>query len=118
MFYTIPLEALLLGQQHNEQLAYRLRLRAAHLLGLKSSARSRIRDRVKQLYGLRSKIVHCGRTEISQTDLDELRIIVQSCIIRLLSGPIFNKFSGDAEIEAWFEDRIISGTDEAEAQPQ
>jgi hypothetical protein len=79
--YAIALEALLLGQKHHEQLGYKLRLRAAHVYGLNNSARATTRDRVNRLYSLRSKIVHSGRTELPQADLDELRLITQSCLI-------------------------------------
>ena len=109
IFYAIALEALLLGQKHHEHLSYKLRLRAAHLLGLKNSARSKICNRVSQLYSLRSKIVHSGSNKLSQSDLDELRIITQSCIIRLLSDPIFGDFSTEEDLEKWFEEMIIFG---------
>jgi hypothetical protein len=109
IFYAIALEALLLGQTHKEQLSYKLRLRVAHLLGLKNSSRSKIRDRVSKLYSIRSKIVHCGSNKLSQSDLEELRIITQSCIIRLLSDPIFKDFSKEEDLENWFEEKIVSG---------
>lgn len=112
-FYAIALEALLLGQGHHEQLSYKLRLRAAHLLGLKNSSRSNIRDRVCKLYSIRSKIVHCGSNKLSQSDLDELRIITQSCIIRLLSDPIFKGFSKEQDLENWFEEMIAFGPESA-----
>jgi hypothetical protein len=109
MFYAIALEALLLGQTHQEQLSYKLRLRAAHLIGLKNSSRSKIRDHVNKLYSIRSKIVHCGSNKLAQSDLQELRIITQSCIIRLLSDPIFKDFSKEEDLEHWFEEMIICG---------
>jgi hypothetical protein len=92
-----------------KQLSYKLRLRATHLLGFKKSSRSKIRDRVSKLCSIRSKIVHCGSNKLSQSDLEELRIITQSCIIRLLSGPIFRDFSKEEDLENWFEEMIIFG---------
>jgi hypothetical protein len=109
MFYSIALEALLLGQAHHEQLSYKLRLRAAHMLGLKNSSRAKIRNRVSQLYSIRSKIVHCGSNKLSQSDLEELRIVTQSCIVRLLSDPIFKDFSKEEDLENWFEEMVVFG---------
>jgi hypothetical protein len=113
IFYAIALESLLLGQHHHDQLTYKLRLRAAHLLGLKASARARIRDRVKRLYDLRSTIVHSGRTKVPRADLDELRIFAQSCIIRLLSDHTFTKCLTDDQLEDWFEDKVLCGPEGA-----
>lgn len=109
IFYAIALEGLLLGTEHKEQLAYKLRLRAAHLIGLKNSSRSNVRDRVSKLYSIRSKIVHCGSNKLAQSDLEDLRGLTQSCIIRLMSDPAFGSFSKEGDVENWFEERMMYG---------
>jgi len=108
-FYAIALEALLLDSNNREQLAYKMRLRAAHLfgLGLSDSERSKFRDRVNKLYTFRSDIVHSGKAKLSEADLIQIREITQTCIIRLLSDPIFKDISCENDLEKWFEDRMI-----------
>lgn len=109
LFYSIALEALLLGGSHDEQLSYRVRLRAAHLLGLNQAGRTRVRDLVNDLYGMRSKIVHTGKTQIPKADLSRLRIITQSAIIHLLSDDQFAGVATDKALEAWFEESLMRG---------
>jgi hypothetical protein len=109
LFYAIALEGLILGRKHHEQLAYKLRLRVAHLLGLTSKGRTTVRDRVRDMYNLRSKIAHTGRTEIPKSDLSFLQDITRSAILHLLIDDKLNKIVTDETLERWFEDRLITG---------
>jgi hypothetical protein len=113
LFYAIALETLLLGGKHHEQLAYKLRLRAAHLLGRNPDGRARTRDRVNHLYEMRSKMAHSGKMQVPEADLSLLRIITQSCIIHLLSADKFKDITTDKALEQWFENAVISGADES-----
>lgn len=117
LFYAIALESLLLGGKDDVQLSYKLRLRAAHLLGLNSKGRASIRDRVNRLYDLRSAMVHSGKTQIPEADLSSLRIITQSCIIHLLGTDKFKNIATDKVLEEWFENALMSGVDDAQALP-
>lgn len=54
---SICLEALL-GDKSSQELTYRLRLRAALLLGTTLAERQEIRQAVRNLYDLRSSVVH------------------------------------------------------------
>lgn len=66
----ICLEALL-GDENTQELSYRLRLRAALLLGKTLTERQHIRRAVRDLYDLRSKVVHGGarRAEDAPSDV-------------------------------------------------
>jgi hypothetical protein len=55
---AISLEAVLSDPNNKEELSYRLRLRAAWLLGTTLASRGRIRDLVRDLYKERSSVVH------------------------------------------------------------
>lgn len=111
LFYSIALEALLLGGARHEQLSFKLRLRAAHLLGLNQAGRTRVRDQVNWLYGMRSQIVHTGKAQIPKVDLSRLRMIIQSAIIHLLSDGQFDAIKTDKALEAWFEEALMRGPD-------
>lgn len=116
LFYAIALETLLLGSNRYEQLSYKLRLRAARLLGLNTQGRVSTRDSVNRLYILRSKMVHSGKTQIPRSDLSLLRIITQSCVIHLLSADMFKDIQTDDALEQWFECELMSGRDETKTE--
>jgi hypothetical protein len=66
---AICLEALL-GDGSNQELTYRLRLRAALLLGKNLNERREISHAVKNFYDLRSKTVHGGETSLDEVALN------------------------------------------------
>jgi len=83
----------------------------ALILGSSVDERLKIESRVKKLYGLRSKIVHSGKKDISQADYKTLLEIARSVIIKILTSDKLNsvdsvedlytilkkiKYSGDA----------------------
>lgn len=111
LFYSIALEALLLGGKHDEQLSYRLRLRAAHLLGSSVASRTFVRDKVNDLYTMRSKIVHTGNMQIPGVDLKQLRRLTCDAIIHLLTDSRFNAISTGRALDDWFEHALIGGPD-------
>jgi hypothetical protein len=67
LLYAIALETMLLPTQAQE-LGYRLRLRAAHVLGKTVAARKRIAADLAALYTVRSKIVHAGWYQVTDED--------------------------------------------------
>jgi hypothetical protein len=82
--YFTALEALLLFDSHTE-LSFRLNLYVALIAGnnIKGN-RIELFDKLKQLYEIRSKIVHTGVTEIDQGDLDFLKRTVINVIFKIL----------------------------------
>jgi hypothetical protein len=42
-----------------------------------------LKARVKQLYGIRSDVVHAGRTDVSEEDFDDLESITLSTLIAM-----------------------------------
>jgi hypothetical protein len=67
----ICLEALLGDEQGQGEINYKLQLRAAILLGKTLSERLEIRESVRKLYSLRSKVVH-GRKSKAKDKLSDM----------------------------------------------
>ena len=55
----------MLSDNEKDELQYRLALRVAHLLGDDAEARKTIVDQVKDLYKIRSQIVHSGKFRVT-----------------------------------------------------
>jgi hypothetical protein len=77
----ISMEALYLYDSENAELSYRLSLRAACLLGRDEGEKNYIRKLLKEVYDLRSKVVH-GRN-ITITGLDGNRIPTTDILAKL-----------------------------------
>ena len=74
LFFALALESLLLGGKNKDELRYRFALRLAHLLGSTKAEKSKIRDYAKKnLYDVRSVLVHTGKAQIPDSDLGALR---------------------------------------------
>lgn len=61
--YTIALEALLLKQNEQQELAYRFALRGARLLGDDETRRVEVHGLLRKTYQLRSEIAHGGQVQ-------------------------------------------------------
>jgi hypothetical protein len=108
LFFALALEALILGGKQRGGLQYRLALRVAHLLGSTKQEKSMIRDYVKQLYRLRSMLVHTGKAEIPDSDSGWLRTMTLQSILKLMSGETPSDISTDDALENWFEDTLMN----------
>jgi hypothetical protein len=106
LLYVIALESLMLADQTQGELSYRLRLRVARLLGRDGESRREIAKRVGDLYGIRSKIVHSGHYEVSDADLSLARLVVKNCIIALANDDSFWQFHTPQTFGSWMESRI------------
>ena len=87
--YAIALESITLGSQQDVELTYRLSLRTALLVGSRVDSRKMIRRQVRDLYNVRSRIVHSGHYEVSDADLNLIRMFSKTCILRVLSEEPF-----------------------------
>ncbi len=108
--YTISLEALLLESSAVGELKERLGWRVAHLIGKTPDARLRIRSRVGELYGLRSKTVHNGVVDISSEDVASARFYSLNCLARVLELEDLHGAESEKEFLDWF-DRTLAGED-------
>jgi len=102
---AIALESLILGRKDVE-LTNRLALSVTHLLGKWLVSRQKTMAQLKDLYGVRSMIVHSGKYEVDQQHLHMLREYVRRCFQRLLEHRPFINMRGANDLDDWLEARL------------
>lgn len=107
LLYAIALESIVLSDNDAIELTYRLRVRTAHLLADDIDSRRDLVTKLGELYGIRSKIVHSGQYQVTDTDLSLLRSITKSVLIRICTGSDFISMASAKELGKWFQDRIL-----------
>lgn len=110
--YAIALESIVLVDNENAELSYRLRIRIAHLITSNPKDRKEVVNTVKELYNLRSKIVHDGKYEITKLELDSMKYISIRCIQRLCVDPLFQNVTSPENFSDWLEDQILGNVSE------
>jgi hypothetical protein len=108
LLYAIALESLVLAENQKDELGYRLSIRVAHLLGDNVQHREDITKRIKELYEIRSKIVHSGFYQVTDADLGDMRKITKGCILRILKDKELFEIKSTVEFIKWFENRILN----------
>lgn len=108
LHYAIALECATLGRKDNVELTYRLSMRTALLVGNTPDDRLEIKKKVRDLYDIRSKIVHSGHYEVADSDLSLIRYYAKRCIIRILTEKPFLSMEKEKDLNAWFEEALLS----------
>ena len=108
LLYAIALESIVLVDNENAELSYRLRVRIAHLITSNPKNRKEVVNTVRELYNLRSKIVHDGKYEITNLELDSMKSISIRCIQRLCVDPLFQNMTSPEDFSNWLEDQILA----------
>ena len=98
----IALEALLIFGEH-EPITNNLAERVAFLLNNEYEKRKEIKKRMKDLYRVRSKIVHHGGVDITHYDLQYLTVVTQQVIITLILGKDELGIKNKEDLMEWFE---------------
>ena len=91
----------------DSELNYRLRLRAARLLANSLAERERYNRMVRDLYGIRSKIVHSGLLTINDGDLGRLRFVTKRCIVRALLHRRVRQLNTRKEWASWLNQDVF-----------
>ena len=108
LLFVIALECLVLP--HGDQrLRHQLSLRVARLLNGNTVRRKELTKTAKELYDIRSKIVHSGFHEVTEKQCSQIRNIAKIIILKLLANQHVRKFSKTEDLEEWFEE--ISNAD-------
>jgi hypothetical protein len=107
LLFTVALESLLLDNQEKQQLRYRFAVRGAHLLGDNLKSKRDISRALKDLYDLRSAMVHSGSTDITDSNRDTVRHFARMAIYRVLATKPFSEMTAEEELENWFEDQVL-----------
>ena len=114
LLFTVALESLLLDNQEKQQLRYRFAVRGAHLLGGSLESKRDISTALKNVYDLRSAVVHSGSTDITDSNRDTVRHFARRAIYRILTTRPFLEMSSQVELEKWFEDQVLGPGSETE----
>jgi hypothetical protein len=109
LHYAIALETIMLGRQQDIELSYRLSMRTALLTGDTPENREKVKKEVRDLYNIRSKIVHSGHYEVANADVERIRVLAFICIMRILNEKPFISMNEEQEIDNWFDKAMLSG---------
>ena len=109
LHYAIALETIMLGRQENKEIAYKLRMRTALLAGETLEKRTEIKKEVRDLYDIRSEIVHSGHYEVTDADVGKISKLTIACIKRILTEKPFTSMTKEQEIDNWFDQAMLSG---------
>ena len=107
LLYAIALESLILVENDKDELVYRLRVRVSHLLEEDVQARRKLSEQVRDLYAIRSQIVHSGKYQVKDADLGLIRFIAKNCILRILIDEPFTSTTSPDDLVAWFDEQIL-----------
>lgn len=107
LLYAIALESIVLSDNDPVELSYRLRVRTAHLLADDIESRRDLVTKLRELYKIRSKIVHSGQYQVTDADLSLLRSITKAALIRICTGTEFLSMRSGKELGKWFQDRVL-----------
>lgn len=102
----VSLETLLLFGE-DEPIASNLAQRTALLVGKDYSQRRNIVKFVKDMYRKRSGVIHHGRKDISESELDELMHLTQAAITTLLTRSQRMEVNSNDSFREWFEKKIL-----------
>ena len=108
LLYAISLESLVLLDHDKEELNDRLSTRVAFLIGNNKDNCVEIKNFVKELYSIRSSIVHSGSYRVTQIDLNTIRAYTTHCILRVLSEEPFVSMKDKKEFTDWFIEKMFS----------
>ena len=112
LWTTIALETLLLHKDERGSHGFRLGIKCAHLTATTKRARSLVSQKVRKLYNLRNAIVHSGKVEVSDSELHLMRSYCSGVILRLLTTEPFTEMNSEQELEDWFEEQMLGGSEQ------
>ena len=107
LLYAIALECIVLPGMDGGELGYRLSQRVARLIGGDMRDREMLQKKTKELYGIRSKIVHSGFYEINEDDLNGMRTIAKTVVLRLLADAEVQGFASAKHLSNWYERQML-----------
>jgi len=110
LLFAIALESAVLGKESTAEITYQLSTRVAHLLASTVPSKRSVAKQVNAIYKLRSAIVHSGKSEISETDLETIREICMRSLLALATSPDFAGMKNVGDLDQWFDDRMLGGT--------
>jgi hypothetical protein len=116
LMLAIALESSVLENVKTE-ITYQLGTRVAHLIGNGLDGRTLVAQTINDLYDRRSKIVHAGQYGVSRKEAVLMFFYCMSALSMLAAGPSFQSFTTNKELENWFKNRILEGSNHYPAGP-
>jgi hypothetical protein len=107
LLYAIAPESFFLAGGEPRELSYRLRLLAARFLGRDFEARHDVFEKVNAIYKLRSKIVHSGFIQVTQSEVGLIRRLTKATLIHICTSADLQAFSDSKELESWLLDQLL-----------
>lgn len=108
LLYAVALETLLLGTRNATDLGYKLKLRCAHLVSAKDiNSRKLTVKQMGGLYATRSRIVHSGRFDITDSELYLIDEYARIALFIVLTREPFTQMTTEDELENWFEAQVL-----------
>lgn len=109
LLFAIALESLVLVGSEPIEIVDRLATRVALLIGSEIDSRKRIYRDVRDLYRVRSKIVHSGEYQVTKKDLSLIRSYAKNCIIKILTAEPFQSMSDpQKDLDDWFRTQVFA----------
>jgi hypothetical protein len=109
LLYAIALESLLLGKSKKTEISHQLAVRCAHLGGGQLEDKRRVVGQIGSLYEVRSKIVHSGNFQISESELKLIRRYSRGALFIVIDTEPFRSMTEATDFERWFETQLLSG---------
>jgi hypothetical protein len=116
LLYAISLESLVLGREKNAEITYRLKLWTAHLLKQDAAGRKKLGDRLKELYDIRSAIVHAGSFDVKERQLHDMRRYAKQAALTVLMASHFQHIKTNNELNQWLENSVLGGSPAAKPE--
>ncbi len=107
LLFAVALESAVLGPGKEGELAHQLAVRIAHLLCFGAAEKRETYRTMKRLYKVRSEIVHQGSQEVTQADLEQIRLLCLKCLLTLCASPETRAFTRNEELEDWFLGKLL-----------
>lgn len=106
---SVAMERLLTtDKEEHADITDRLARRLALLVSTDTNSRLEIYRRAKQLYGLRSEVVHAGRTDIEDFDVIQMEQLAVSALIKL--GEHSGEWQRHEDFTCWAEKLAFAST--------
>jgi len=104
---VISLENLLLGSKKDSEIGYRFRVRGAHVLGLDLDSRKGIQRQLRDLYTLRSTIVHSGSAQIRESDISLIQYFAKEATGFVLADDAFRDMVTEQDLDEYFDAKVL-----------
>ena len=107
LLFAISLESLILDKSTTE-LSHRLGVRCAHLGGGSIEEKKLVLKRIRELYEIRSRIVHSGSFQVTKEQLRLMQEYAMLSLFLVLDKDPFRSMRAVEELEDWFEICVLS----------